>query len=52
MPFAMFFDWQHRWAHSGLAIHGTDEQGVKTLGERGVAWLHSFVAGTRRRCSS
>ncbi len=34
MPHAMFFDWQTRGRTSGLAIHGTDEEGVKTLGER------------------
>lgn len=34
MPYAMFFDWQTRGRTSGLAIHGTDEEGVKTLGER------------------
>jgi hypothetical protein len=34
MPFAMFFDWIRGGRVSGLAIHGTDEQGVKTLGER------------------
>lgn len=34
MPFAMFFDWMRGGRVSGLAIHGTDDQGVKTLGER------------------
>jgi hypothetical protein len=34
MPFAMFFEWIRGGRISGLALHGTDEQGVKTLGER------------------
>jgi len=34
MPFAMFFDWKTQGRTSGLAIHGTDEEGVKNLGER------------------
>lgn len=34
MPFAMFFDWKTEGRTSGLAIHGTDEEGVKNLGER------------------
>ena len=34
MPYAMFFDWQTDGRTSGLAIHGSDEQGEKTLGER------------------
>jgi len=34
MPFAMFFDWIRGGRVSGLAIHGTDDAGVKTLGER------------------
>lgn len=34
MPYAMFFDWRTKGRISGLAIHGTDEEGVKALGER------------------
>jgi lipoprotein-anchoring transpeptidase ErfK/SrfK len=34
MPNAMFFDWQRGGNISGMAIHGADEEGVKTLGER------------------
>lgn len=34
MPHAMFFDWQTEGRTSGLAIHGTDAQGAKTLGKR------------------
>lgn len=34
MPFAMFFDWRIDGRTSGLAIHGTDEQGEKELGQR------------------
>jgi hypothetical protein len=34
MPFAMFFDWIRGGRVSGLAIHGTDDAGVKTLGDR------------------
>ena len=34
MPHAMFFDWRIKGRTSGLAIHGTDEEGVKRLGER------------------
>lgn len=34
MPFAMFFDWRIDGRPSGLAIHGTDEQGEKDLGTR------------------
>ena len=34
MPFAMFFEWIRGGRVSGLAIHGTDEEGVKTLGDR------------------
>jgi hypothetical protein len=34
MPFAMFFEWIRGGRVSGLAIHGTDEEGVKVLGER------------------
>ena len=34
MPYAMFFDWRTEGRTSGLAIHGTDEEGAKTLGER------------------
>jgi hypothetical protein len=34
MPHAMFFDWQIQGRTSGLAIHGTDDVGVKQLGER------------------
>ena len=34
MPFAMFFQWIRGGRVSGLAIHGTDEEGVKALGER------------------
>lgn len=34
MPFAMFFDWRIDGRPSGLAIHGTDEQGEKELGTR------------------
>ena len=34
MPYAMFFDWQIDGRPSGLAIHGTDEQGEKDLGTR------------------
>jgi hypothetical protein len=34
MPFAMFFEWIRGGRVSGLAIHGTDEEGVKSLGDR------------------
>ncbi len=34
MPNAMFFDWQIDGRPSGLAIHGTDDNGVKELGQR------------------
>jgi len=34
MPFAMFFEWIRGGRVSGLAIHGTDEEGVKALGDR------------------
>lgn len=34
MPFAMFFDWKTEGRPSGLAIHGSDEQGEKDLGTR------------------
>ncbi|MBI1210111.1 MAG: L,D-transpeptidase family protein [Alphaproteobacteria bacterium] len=34
MPFAMFFDWVHGGRVSGLAIHGTDEEGIRALGQR------------------
>lgn len=34
MPYAMFFDWLVDGRQSGLAVHGTDEEGVKTLGQR------------------
>lgn len=34
MPYAMFFDWQVDGRTSGLAIHGTDEEGQKSLGQR------------------
>jgi len=34
MPFAMFFEWIRGGRVSGLAIHGTDDEGVKTLGQR------------------
>ena len=34
LPFAMFFEWIRGGRVSGLAIHGTDDEGVKSLGER------------------
>lgn len=34
MPYAMFFDWQTEGRQSGLAVHGSDAEGAKTLGER------------------
>ncbi len=34
MPNAMFFDWQIEGRPSGLAIHGSDENGAKELGKR------------------
>lgn len=34
MPFAMFFDWRVDGRPSGLALHGSDEQGEKELGTR------------------
>ena len=34
MPFAMFFEWIRGGRVSGLAIHGTDDEGKKTLGDR------------------
>ncbi len=34
MPYAMFFDWRIDGRPSGLALHGTDEQGEKELGTR------------------
>ena len=34
MPYAMFFDWRIDGRQSGLALHGTDEEGAKTLGQR------------------
>jgi L,D-transpeptidase catalytic domain len=34
MPNAMFFDWRIEGRTSGLAIHGTDDEGVKELGQR------------------
>jgi len=34
MPHAMFFDWQIDGRTSGLAIHGTDDEGMKELGQR------------------
>lgn len=34
MPYAMFFDWRTEGRPSGLAIHGTDPEGEKTLGQR------------------
>lgn len=34
MPYAMFFDWMREGRVSGLAIHGTDDAGVATLGQR------------------
>jgi hypothetical protein len=34
MPFAMFFDWQINGRPSGMAIHGTDAEGEKVLGQR------------------
>jgi hypothetical protein len=34
MPYAMFFDWRIDGRQSGLAVHGTDEEGVKSLGQR------------------
>jgi hypothetical protein len=34
MPNAMFFDWQTEGRTSGLAIHGSDAQGAKDLGNR------------------
>lgn len=34
MPYAMFFDWQIEGRTSGLAIHGSDDNGAKELGNR------------------
>lgn len=34
MPYAMFFDWQIDGRQSGLALHGTDAEGAKVLGQR------------------
>ena len=34
MPHAMFFDWQIEGRTSGLAIHGSDDNGAKDLGNR------------------
>lgn len=34
MPNAMFFDWQIEGRPSGLAIHGSDDNGAKELGNR------------------
>lgn len=34
MPNAMFFDWRIEGRISGLAIHGSDENGAKDLGNR------------------
>ena len=34
MPSAMFFDWQTEGRPSGLAIHGSDADGEKALGQR------------------
>lgn len=34
MPSAMFFDWQTEGRTSGLAIHGSDANGAKELGNR------------------
>ena len=34
MPFAMFFDWNTEGRRSGLAIHGSDAEGEKALGNR------------------
>jgi hypothetical protein len=34
MPHAMFFDWQIEGRTSGLAIHGSDDNGAKELGNR------------------
>jgi hypothetical protein len=34
MPNAMFFDWQIEGRPSGLAVHGSDAQGAKDLGNR------------------
>ncbi len=34
MPFAMFFDWDTEGRRSGLAIHGSDAEGEKALGQR------------------
>jgi hypothetical protein len=34
MPNAMFFDWQTEGRPSGLAIHGSDDQGARELGNR------------------
>jgi lipoprotein-anchoring transpeptidase ErfK/SrfK len=34
MPHAMFFDWQIDGRTSGLAIHGSDDNGAKELGNR------------------
>ena len=34
MPYAMFFDWDTEGRRSGLAIHGSDAEGEKALGNR------------------